>query len=120
MSRIIKFRVWDNVDYMSTFTLDDVMQRKIVFTSDCHVMQFTGLADKHGIDIYEGDIIYIPLYGNAIIIWNDDVCSFQYAYHAIGKGTSIGGRMTNTMYKHESIIKYEIIGNIYQNPEFIK
>lgn len=118
--REIKFRAWDNVDYMSTpFTLQEVQYGRIQFTSDTKIMQYTGMKDKNGKEIYEGDIMKLPLYGIVIVVWNEDVSSFQYAYNAIGKGSSIGGRMTNNLYGFESTKKYEIIGNIYQHPELL-
>ncbi|WP_339612100.1 hypothetical protein [uncultured Planktosalinus sp.] len=44
--REIKFRVWDNVDYMSNpFTLQDLQKGKIGFTDECKVMEYTGLKD---------------------------------------------------------------------------
>src|SRR5690606_27697926 len=53
-----KFRVWDNVDYMSSqFTLKDVQEGRIKFTDDCLVMQFTGLRDKNGKMYCQNDIV---------------------------------------------------------------
>ena len=54
--RELKFRVWDNVDYMSSdFTLQDLQDKKVGFTNECKVMQFTGFKDKNGNEIFEGD-----------------------------------------------------------------
>ena len=102
--REIKFRVWDNVDYMSSpFTLQDIQDKKIQFTSDCHVMQFTGLLDKNGKECYEGDIV-VYWNGEKGSIWNDGV-QFMYAighrFRAINK----------PMTKVNEV--FEIIGNIY-------
>lgn len=88
-------------------------------TGKTSLMQYIGLKDVNGKDIYEGDVIRKPIYGTVIVIWNEGICAFQYAYHAHGKGTAIGGRVTNNFYQHESS-SYEIIGNIYENPELLE
>lgn len=79
--REIKFRVWDNIDYMSQpFTLNDVMLGKIAFTEDCPVMQYTGLKDWKGKEIYEGDICEGHSDGRGIIKWTDFDGGYDYVF----------------------------------------
>ena len=106
--REIKFRVWDNVDYMSKpFTLYDLMgsQAKIEFTHDCIVMQYTGLNDKDGQEIYEGDILtHIDCVGVCTVVYGK--CEF-YAEGFDELGYDLCAECT-------------VIGNIYQNPELLQ
>ncbi len=102
--RDIKFRVWDNVDYMSSpFTLQDIQQRKIQFTSDCVVMQYTGLKDRSGKEIYEGDIMdygaerYFPI---------------TYKKNVFGLKSPVGDWHSGCWL---DLSKFEIIGNIYEH-----
>ena len=115
MNREIKFRVWDNVDYMtSTFTLHDLMFSEIEFTTDCPIMQFTGLKDSTGADIYEGDIVIVTepaSNGMAEIVHNpvavtlhEEIAGFNLGY------------VSNTM---ENFYDYEVIGNVHQNPDIL-
>lgn len=71
------------------------------------VLQYTGLKDKNGKEIYEGDIVKSRMFsgGHLInqIIYNSKECAFT-----IGEGTFFG------RYKNE------IIGNIYENPDLLK
>lgn len=77
------------------------------------VGQFTGLTDKNGTKIFEGDIVrlYDDLEDkliNGVVVFNVDFCSFCVS-----------------MKGHEDIMlmahwQYEVIGNSYDNPELIK
>lgn len=106
-TRVIKFRVWDNVDYMSNpFTLEDMNIRMVTFTPNCPVMQFTGL-QQDGQEFYEGDIVEFIDGKRCVIEWNDDTCQFQFSD---GSAISDGDRYST--YK-------KIIGNIFENENLL-
>lgn len=105
-------------------------------TSPCHdcypgsIGQFTGLYDKNGKEIYEGDI----LRGNeypfncdgvdnyfAEIVWADNVCGFYRLTHKKPNSTVRGISHGNWEQLDEDDIKsFEVIGNIHDNPELLK
>ena len=71
------------------------------------VGQFTGLHDKNGKEIYEGDILQSH-YGDGPIgevMWNDEYACFDYRDENLG------------CYAKDML---QIIGNIYENPKLIK
>jgi hypothetical protein len=103
--REIKFRAWNK-------------KNKQMVDSDCfdyfwimnprpelfEIMQFTGVKDKNGKEIYEGDIIEQTFYG-------DDASKMILVVEDIRQLDNI---------RCGSSKENEIIGNIYENPELIK
>ena len=88
------------------------------------ISEFTGLTDKNGKKIFEGDIVnrgggfYVVRYGKHLI----DCCGCCYEYHQ-----SVGFYLERDGYNKKSIISdYDtwndlyIIGNIHDNPELLK
>ena len=69
-------------------------------------MQYTGLRDKNGKEIYEGDILHHDLWGNTTIIWEEGMFRGQ------------GGEYDVTLADHQ-LKRCRIIGNIYENPELL-
>ena len=122
--REIKFRTWDKEikEMLSDVSLwnDDFtsyLNEHIEYLQDkCELMQYTGLKDKNGIEIYEGDIVKIgidfgygtqPLVGEVLF----DKCSFVYRHKSQGD-LSLFGIDSNDW--------CEVIGNIYENPELLE
>ncbi|HYF69120.1 MAG TPA: YopX family protein [Ohtaekwangia sp.] len=136
--REIKFRVWDNVDYMSTpFTLQDLQSKKIQFTSDCVVMQCTGLKDKNGKEIYEGDIFRVEEDGAEdgtdmiyylVIVWVKEWCMFctlrvsdEYpGYLSYGLKVLDEPMFWTYTLEDTNDRRFYMCGNIYENPELLK
>lgn len=80
------------------------------YIEDCELMQYTGIKDKNGKEIYEGDILYNKktlLY--PITFYYDKYLS---AY-LIENGSNFLGVAI-------SKYKLEVIGNIYENPELLE
>lgn len=81
------------------------------------VGQFTGLTDKNGKKIFEGDIVeftdkYTRKKGRAEIVFE----AFKWKY----SGCYYGGNPIVWLCIDDKSIEFEIIGNIYDNPELLE
>jgi uncharacterized phage protein (TIGR01671 family) len=74
------------------------------------IMQFTGLKDKNGKEIYEGDIWKRDDYLGEIV--------FEFSHWNIKTVKSSGSYQYPAFYSNA--ITGEVIGNIYENPDLIK
>jgi uncharacterized phage protein (TIGR01671 family) len=131
--REIKFRAWDEDGFMftptkitfGTFGNKDSVEvwRGDVFgtlgSSILALMQYTGLKDKNGKEIYEGDIVTAdwPYAKRCSVIWDVSRCGF-YCQPVEGDGI-LGRAAYDKGYKMNGA-KMEVTGNIYENPELLK
>lgn len=79
--------------------------------SEVELMQYTGLKDKYGVEIYEGDILNYGDYLQSHEVIFKNGCFWG---HAIGCGENIGIGL------YHALEDLEIAGNIYDNPELME
>ncbi len=85
--------------------------------TDYKLMQFTGLCDRNGREIYEGDIVRFSPYWvehpwTSRVVWGR-----EYAGHVV-KGKADDSE--EDVLDYEMVEDAEVIGNIYDNPELLK
>jgi len=133
--KTIKFRAWNNeimhtvaelmwaeggLKFYGPGTGEGIIKAnpKYDWKENTILMQFTGLQDKNGKDIYEGDIVKIygsiaeddPVYGNYEpeheVYFDDELCEF-------------GLRQSNELFHRQFSNEFEVIGNIHEHSHLL-
>jgi uncharacterized phage protein (TIGR01671 family) len=125
MGREIKFRAWDkrnnkwfhqdlfimtNAGFYSDYR--EFEDGNSLFDYEYQLLQYTGLKDKNGKDIYEGDILEF----NSIVTWVD-------GSDPANLGMEVGFYAQRDNFESWRLIEVgeelEVLGNIFENPELI-
>jgi len=108
MSRVIKFRAWDGVRMTNTGIMFNNTLSIVVSANNMPLMQSTGLLDRKGVEIYEGDII------------SDENTTFEVEWYlAKWHFKRISGAY---QYPSESARAafMKVVGNIHQHPHLLE
>ena len=130
MNREIKFRAWlkedrkmENVKTMD-FTdktirclkknefINAYLLRRVSF-DDVELMQYTGLKDKNGKEIYENDLISCNKHKNIVVFFEGGCFKVKYLRNST---TTITCTLNSFLEKY----KCKISGNIYEHPELLE
>jgi uncharacterized phage protein (TIGR01671 family) len=121
--REIKFRAWiitselgNTVNEMAYHDSHILFGRKYEDDTEMILMQYTGLKDKNGKEIYEGDLMGINDYEGGIHYYEVKFGAFngRWGYFLEDKYGA------EAPYYDDFTKRYEVFGKIYQNPELIK
>jgi uncharacterized phage protein (TIGR01671 family) len=124
--REIKFRAWDKDRGrmersvgVNPFYVDD-LDRRLWKHDEVELMQYTGLKDRNGKEIYEGDIIQTYLDGDKdtihVVKWHG-----AKRYPAFDLSPYIDCDCNAMSYYHEgNDAGMEVIGNIYEHPHLLE
>jgi len=106
--REIKFRAWDHGtnawhNFNATdFSFNPIPPLDVLYLTStdgqCNIEQHTGLQDRNGVDIYEGDVVYLAGYGKY---------TAELPFTELYEG-----------YPEDDI--GDILGNIHQHPELLE
>lgn len=122
-----KFRAYDSGSLSRMYQPDEVMvgdgniwiidedsvAGEWIVNNDIHLMQSTGLVDKEGTEVFEGDILHHQIQTEYTFIVKYDKDKGRW----YGDGLSRTYRIDITK---EFLPYYKVIGNIYENPELLE
>jgi len=122
MRREIRFRAWDTIQKKMWYDGFDITpQGKIFHTYGIYsnvvglqLEQYTGLQDRQGVEIYEGDVVLVPDWQEFGV---DAYCAVRWDEDLPGWSIASTDNDSTPLQRAE---RFGEAGNIHQNPELVK
>lgn len=132
---IPKFRAWSSKTAVLSEVINiDFRERKLKVShweygdsiylplGEVELMQSTGLKDKNGVEIFEGDIVKLSV-NNGFDYLEDEVCDVrQSRFHSGLVCNNPNNDMEYRIFNQEVLgdYQYEVIGNVWENAELLE
>lgn len=127
-----KFRAYDGSSLNRMYQPDEVMVGNgdiwiidedsvagdWIVNNDLHLMQSTGLKDKNGKEIFDGDVLEIEdegeVLGDAKLTWDNEQAVFMIEAISVDDIAPFHEIISDETYS------YRVVGNVYENPELLE
>lgn len=132
MTREIKFRAWNSTNEkmidlraITPLAIESALNCDglfLPFEEDLILMQFTGLKDKNGNEIYEGDVVETENYDQLAIVTFKTTGYLAGAFCLKQKDGKFRNFSPDNIWSPSDEPRNwdEVIGNIYENPDLIE
>lgn len=124
---IPKFRAWHIIDkkmiswkrLLNGYNLRNVFMRPEM--CNLKLMQSTGMKDKNGVEIFEGDMVLVNVSNGFDHLVNEKTIVQESEFHSGLICKSLTSEMEYRLFKRNEMgYEYEVVGNIWENGELLE